>query len=102
MDAEDIARYPTELLNEQSLGLPPHKLTLKEGFPVMLLRNMSGDQGLCNGTRLIVKRMHDHVLDCEIATGTHIGDRVLIPRITLSPSDNELPFTLKCKQFPVR
>lgn len=103
-DANDAASYPTELLNEQTLGLPPHKLTLKKGFPVMLLRNMSSQQGLCNGTRLIVKEMYRHVLECEIATGAahHIGKRVLIPRITLSPSDDVLPFTLKRKQFPVR
>ena len=70
----------------------------------MLLRNMSSQAGLCNGTRLIVKKMYRHVLDCEIATGaeSHIGNRVLIPRITLSPSDDILPFTLKRKQFPVR
>ncbi|XP_072066894.1 uncharacterized protein [Arachis hypogaea] len=33
-------------------GLPPHVLTLKEGVPVMLLRNIDQSNGLYNGTRL--------------------------------------------------
>ena len=42
------------------------------------------------------------VIDAEIITGPHIGKRVFIPRITLSPSENSLPFTLKRLQFPIR
>jgi ATP-dependent DNA helicase PIF1 len=39
----------------------------------------------------------------EIVNGTHVRDRVFIPRIMLSPSeDMSLPFKLKWKQFPVR
>ena len=103
-ESETANEYQVELLNELTLGLPAHKLTLKKGFPVMLLRNMSMDEGLCNGTRLIVRQMYPHVLDCEIATGSeqHIGNRVLIPRITLTSQEGELPFTLKRKQFPIR
>ena len=33
-------------------GLPNHKLVLKIGVPVMLLRNIDQKNGLCNGTRL--------------------------------------------------
>ena len=33
--------------------LPPHKLRLREGMPIMLLRNLNGARGLANGTRLI-------------------------------------------------
>ena len=35
-----------DLLNKIApSGMPPHKLTLKEGAPVMLLRNMHGAHG---------------------------------------------------------
>ena len=50
--------------------LPPHRLTLKIGAPIMLLGNISSRRGLANGTRLIVKRILSHVIDAEIATGS--------------------------------
>jgi hypothetical protein len=37
------------------LGVPPHTLTLQEGYLVILLQNMPG--GLANGTRLIVVKL---------------------------------------------
>ena len=83
-----------------------HKPFLAQTGPQMWmnLRNMSMDEGLCNGTRLIIRHMYRHVLDCEIATGAkqHTGRRVLIPRIMLSSGEGELPFSLKRKQYPVR
>ena len=41
-------------------------------------------------------------MEVEIASGVNKGKHVLIPRITIAPSDTELPFTLKRHQFPVR
>ena len=38
----------------------------------------------------------------EIASGVNRGKHVLILRITIAPSDTELPFTLKRHQFPIR
>jgi ATP-dependent DNA helicase PIF1 len=57
---------------------------------------------LCNGARLIVRHMHDHVLDCELMSGAVHGRRVLIPRIKLQPTGDALPFDFTRKQFPVR
>ena len=34
--------------------------------------------------------------------GDHAGQTFLIPRITISPSDLDLPFVLERRQFPVR
>lgn len=39
-------------------GLPPHRLTLKKGSIVMLLKNFNKRQGLCNGTRMRVVGLH--------------------------------------------
>ncbi|XP_012846425.1 PREDICTED: uncharacterized protein LOC105966417 [Erythranthe guttata] len=45
--------YSTEFLNTISCsGLPPHKLLLKKGVHVMLIRNLNQARGLSNGTRL--------------------------------------------------
>jgi hypothetical protein len=52
---------------------------------------------------MVVRAVNKHILDVEIVNGTHAGDRVFIPRILLSPSEDlSLPFKFKRKQFPVR
>ncbi|CAF0750048.1 unnamed protein product [Didymodactylos carnosus] len=100
-DGDDVTNYPTEFLNSLTpSGMSPHKLKLKIGVIVMLLRNLYVHQGLRNGIRLIVRRLLNHTIDCEVATGSNKENRVLIPRITLTPSDPFLPFKLSRHQFP--
>ena len=82
--------------------MPPHRLTLKPGAIIMLLRNLNAKLGLCNGTRCVVRQLMNNVIDVEVLTGAAAGDRVYIPRIDIAPSDVNLPFTLKRRQFPVR
>ena len=48
-------------------GISPHKLILKVGIPIMLLKNLSPTKRLCNGTRLIVKNLQKHHLSQRIA-----------------------------------
>ena len=105
-EAEDDQRnfYPVEFLNSLNVsGLPPHKLRLKIGCPIILLRNIDPSHGLCNGTRLICKGFMRNVIDAEIAVGQHAGKRVFLPRIPLTLSEDDMfPFKLKRKQFPIR
>ena len=97
------AFYPVEYLNGIKLNnLPYHKLVLKVGVPIMLLRNLNQSTGLCNGTRLIVTKLADKISDANIITGSNIGDVVFIPRIGLTSKDPKWPFTLHRRQFPVR
>jgi len=94
---------PNEFLNSITpAGLPPHKLTLKEGAPVMLLRNINAVEGLLNGTRLSIEALGDRVITAKILTGRNKGTLTFIPRITLMPSDGTLPFVLRRRQFPIR
>mmetsp|Transcript_13935 Transcript_13935/g.25805 ORF Transcript_13935/g.25805 Transcript_13935/m.25805 type:complete len:831 (-) Transcript_13935:1923-4415(-) len=102
-DSDEGALFPTEFLNSLTPnGLPPHRLLLHEGMVIMLLRNMDKRLGLCNGSRLLIRRLQQHVIDAEVLTGARRGSRVYIPRITLSPATHLLPFQLQRRQFPVR
>ena len=92
-----------EYLNSMKIaGLPLAHLKLKKGCPLMLLRNMDQNNGLCNGTRMILLDVKSRVLQYHILGGKHAGNIVFIPRITLQPCNENLPFTLSHQQFPVR
>ena len=95
--------YPPEFLNTLKFpGLPPNKLELKIGSPIMMLRNLNLGGGLCNGTRMIVTHLYANLIQAEIITGNRIGDNVFIPRIPLKITNDEMPFIFKRKQFPVK
>ena len=96
-------QYPVEYLNTINVsGLPLAKLKLKIGAPIMILRNIDPSQGLCNGTRAILTKASERVLEVRILGGDHAGKLAFIPRITLCTTNNDLPFELRRRQFPVR
>jgi ATP-dependent DNA helicase PIF1 len=95
--------YLVEFLNTlQFSGIANHKLELKVGVPILLLHNLNQSIGLCNGTRLTVKRLSQHVIEVEIITGNNVDKCVFIPRIIMSLSGIDWPFVLHRHQFLVR
>ena len=101
-NGEEKGCIPTEFLNELNLsGMPPHRLQLKIGVPVVLLRNLNTNQGLCNGTRLEVLEAAQRYLRVKILSGSHIGDEAVLPRIDLTPAENSFPIRFRRRQFPV-
>ena len=104
INPDDHQRFNVEYLNSLSpSGLPSHRLFIKSGMPLMLMRNLNPKMGLCNGTRLIFNTIHkNHLLECKIVGGEHRNRLVLIPRITLQPKEREFPFEWNRRQFPVR
>ncbi|XP_076932756.1 uncharacterized protein LOC143598422 [Bidens hawaiensis] len=93
--------YSTEILNYLKIsGLPNHKLILKFGVPVMLLRNID-KKGLCNDTMLQVVSLDTHVIEVKILSGNNTGERISIPRISLTPSDKNIAFTFTIRQHPL-
>jgi ATP-dependent DNA helicase PIF1 len=103
-DGGEAAFFETEVLNSINInGIPPHKLILKVGIPVMMIRNLNPNAGLCNGTRLRIVSLKPHVIHATIMTGSHNGEKVLIPRIIFISNDDvkNFPFRLRRKQFPI-
>uniref|UniRef100_A0A0L8HYI8 DNA helicase Pif1-like 2B domain-containing protein n=1 Tax=Octopus bimaculoides TaxID=37653 RepID=A0A0L8HYI8_OCTBM len=99
---EAAQNYPMEFINSLTpSGMPPHRLNLKVGEIIMLLRNVSITQGLGNGTHLEVFQLHKHSTEASIISGSHSHTRVLIPRIKLTPGDANIPFVLHRTQFLV-
>ncbi len=72
------------------------------GVQIFLLCNFNQSIGFCNGTRLIVKKFGQRVIEAEIITRNNVGKHVFIPRIIMSPSGTDWPFVLCHYQFSVR
>jgi ATP-dependent DNA helicase PIF1 len=81
---------PTVFLNNLKFpGIPDHQLKLKVGLPVMLLHNINQAAGLCNGTRMTITKLGNKYIEAQIITGTHVGEKVYIPQIIMSPSESK-------------
>ena len=50
-------------------GMPAHHLHLKVGAIIVLLVNLNTSKGLCNGTRLIIRRLTDNLIEAETISG---------------------------------
>lgn len=94
--------FTTKFMNEINCsGLPSHKIILKKGVPMILLRNLDQSAELCNGTRLIVVELGNNVIGAKVVTGNHFGEKVYIPRLNMIPSDPGIPFKFQRRQFPL-
>ncbi|AES62036.1 uncharacterized protein [Medicago truncatula] len=101
-DVQAFDAIPPEFLQSlKTSDLPNHKLTLKVGTPIMLLRDFDPAAGFYNGTRLIVTWLGKFVLQAKSISGKNIGELILIPRIDMSPSQSQWPFKLIRRQFPI-
>ena len=95
--------YPPEYLNTIDVAnLPHHEFKVKVNAPVICLRNLNPANGLCNGTRLRVVQTGQRVMEGEILSGKHVGERIYIPRIPMNPTSSaDLPFDFVRVQFPL-
>ena len=102
-EGDPMLNYPVELLNDiNGSTLPLAKLELKTGCPVMILKNLDQSHGVCNGSRGILTRYRNRVLEVKLITGQYAGETVFIPRIPNQPSEDENSFIFTRKQFPIR
>ncbi|XP_029148314.1 uncharacterized protein [Arachis hypogaea] len=86
-------------------------LCLKEGnmeseldtltHQMSLMQLIALSNRLCNGTRLHVRILSNHVIECITLTGDKIGQVVLIPWMNMTPNNQALPFRFQRRQFPI-
>ena len=69
---------------------------------IIFVRNLDPSNGLCNGTHLICRDFYKNIIHAEITTSQYATNQVFIPRIQLSPRENEGKlFKFIRKQFPI-
>jgi len=98
----ELVLLPEYLNSLSPSSLPPYELRLRPNCIIMLIRNLINED-LCNGTRLMIIELADHLLivKCKILTGDKVGDNVFLNRITLY-CENVYFFTFKRRQFPIK
>jgi hypothetical protein len=79
------------LEQENSAQLPPHILNICEGMPLMLLRNISVADGLCNGSVLMCQAIHSHTLTLvDKYDREHEIPRMQLAMTTVAPCTTEI------------
>ena len=94
--------FAVEYLHSINLAsIPPSCFKLKIGAPLILLRNLSPREGMCNGTRMRILGISRTCLQVAILGGKFDGMIPLLPRIKLTTTEEDLLFILEQTQFPV-
>jgi hypothetical protein len=97
---EDRLEVPIEVLNANNqAGLPPNRLLLKRGMPVMVLRNLDPSRSIMNGTVLIYEEIINNCL--MKVKNRETGEMHHIPKIELAPKDGVDVYRWRRTQFPV-
>ncbi|KAI3878582.1 hypothetical protein MKX03_008044, partial [Papaver bracteatum] len=87
----NVNLYPQILLNGLEYAhLPSHKLHLKVGIPILLIRKINRGEGIVEGTRLVVTQLGEHEIRAEVLTSAGAGKIAIIPRMRMM-LDNTLP-----------
>jgi len=60
----------------------------------MLLRNLDQAEGLCNGSKLIITRLPNLVIEAKMIAGNKDEQDIYIPRMSMSPSQSSFSFKL--------
>jgi len=101
VEEKDQGTYDQEFLNKiNASGIAPHRLILKKGACIILIKNLNVKDGHCNGTRYIVEEVTQRLIRARKLSGGANAE-ILIPRIPMISKDTSFPVPFKRLQFPV-
>jgi ATP-dependent DNA helicase PIF1 len=101
VEEEAVATYDAEILNKiNASGIAPHRLALKVGACIILIKNLNIKLGHCNGTRYIIIELTPRLIKARKLSGGEHAE-ILIPRIPMISKDSDFPVPFKRLQFPV-
>jgi ATP-dependent DNA helicase PIF1 len=88
-EEDSMLNYLVEYLNEINCSrLLLAKLKLKAGCPIIILRNLDVAHRVYNGSRGMLTRYRNRVLEVELITESHAGHKVFISRISNQPIED--------------
>ena len=91
VEDDDVAKYDSDYLNKiNASGIPPHRLALKVGACIILIRNLSISDGHCNGTRCIIVHLSKHIIKAR-DLGGGFNTEIIIPRIPMLSKETDFP-----------
>jgi hypothetical protein len=94
---------PSLLHKLNPTGLPPHRLRLKIGCIVSLLRDLNKSSQLSKSSHLRVLRIENDWLECLVVDGQLEGTKAFLSRVAFPAKyRNEDRFAFQRKQFPIR
>ena len=102
VEQDDQAKYDSDFLNRiKESSLPYHRLVLKVGAVIILIKSLSQKNKDVNGTRYIVLELGPNLIKAK-QIGRGENSIILIPRIPTIPKDTDGTFvSFKRVQFPV-
>ena len=101
IDDDHVSMHDEQTMNQVNVsGIPPHRLPLKVGALIILIKNLHVSNGHCNGTRYFVIELTDNLIKAEKVSGGE-NSVILIPRIPMMSKDSSYPVPFKRTQYPV-
>lgn len=85
------------------VGLPPHRLRIKVGSVVSLLRDLNTSSQLSKSQHLRVLRVEKERLECLVLDGQLEGTKALLTRVPFPAKyRNDVQYPFQRTQFPIR
>jgi hypothetical protein len=87
---------------QQENGVPAHELNLKQDCICTIMRNLAINEGLVKNCRVVVKILLERVVEIRLIDTSSHRRTFCILRKTFEFETTNCPWTIQCRQFPLR